>query len=93
MAEKKEKAEAKPGKEAKPAKEPKAIKEPKPAKEPKAAKEPKPVEEAEPVVAAAIAPKPKKPKNWGRFAPKNKSRLPRKLKKARAKAARTAQLA
>jgi len=87
MAEKKEKAEAKPGKDAKPVKEPKKVKEPKPAKEPK------PVEEAAPVVVAAVAPKPKKIKNWGRFAPKNKSRLPRKLKKAREKAARTAQLA
>jgi hypothetical protein len=90
MAEKKEKAEAKPGKEAKPAKDPKAVKEPKPAKEPKPGKEPKPVEEEKPVVAAVVVRKPKKPKNWGRFAPKNKSRLPRKLKKAQQKAARIA---
>jgi hypothetical protein len=60
------------------------------AKKEKAEKAPvaeeKPVAEAKPVAPAA-APKPKKVKNAGRFAPKNKSRLPRKLKKAQAKAA------
>jgi hypothetical protein len=82
MAKKQEKAEAAPVAEAKPAKVKKA----------KAVAEAEPVPETKPVVAAAVAPKPKKIKNAGRFAPKNKSRLPRKLKKARAKAAAKAAL-
>lgn len=52
-----------------------------------------PVEDAKPLVEAKPVvsdPKPKKIKNAGRLAPKNKSRLPRKQKKAQAKAKRSA---
>jgi hypothetical protein len=48
-----------------------------------------PVVEAKPV-APPVAQKPKKVKNAGRLAPKNKKRVPRKVKKALAKAEKAA---